>query len=51
MKAATVKSKTISSERTSRKFSGLISHLRDRIRSLSKVLIAELLCATSCEVA
>ena len=51
MKAALAKSKILSTERTISGFGGFISHLRDRIQSLSKVLIAELLCATSCEIA
>jgi hypothetical protein len=51
MKAATAKSKILSNERTIAGFTDLIYHMRDRIQSFCKVLIAELLCATSCEIA
>jgi hypothetical protein len=51
MKAATAKSKIVSSDHTIGRSSGLMSYLSDRIRSFTKVLIAELLCATSSEVA
>jgi hypothetical protein len=51
MKAALARSESRSTERDISRFSVFISQLRDRIQSFSKVLIAELLCATSCEVA
>jgi hypothetical protein len=52
MKAAAARSKILSTgARTSTHAPSLLSRLRDRIRSYTRVLIAELLCATSCEVA
>jgi hypothetical protein len=54
MKAAAARSKDISTRArnsTSAYASDLFSQLRSHIRSWSSVLIAELLCATTCEVA